>query len=270
MRARRWSRRSASAGRCTTSASSPSARRSCASAGRSTRTSSIEIRKHPVTGAKMLGGIRSLRVGVDCVLHHHERWDGDGYPYGLAGATIPLEARIVSVADAFDAMISDRPYRAAMPREAALAEVDRCSGSQFDPQGRERAPHARPLTRFYRVDQTSSFVRVRRITSSVNSDVAGVPAEVGRLDALRDRLERRLADRAAGAPGVFAVGLREQGGSREDHRERDSRRSCPAATVRCRARPRPSVPSAPDRRPRTRPAATPSPRSTRTAAARGR
>ena len=94
----------------------------------------IEIRKHPVTGAKMLSGIRSLRIGVDCVLHHHERWDGDGYPYGLAGATIPLEARIVSVADAFDAMISDRPYRAAMPREAALAEVERCSGSQFDPK----------------------------------------------------------------------------------------------------------------------------------------
>jgi putative nucleotidyltransferase with HDIG domain len=94
----------------------------------------IEIRKHPVTGAKMLGGIRSLRVGMDCVLHHHERWDGDGYPYGLAGAAIPIEARIVSVADAFDAMISDRPYRSAMPREAALAEVDRCAGSQFDPQ----------------------------------------------------------------------------------------------------------------------------------------
>lgn len=94
----------------------------------------IEIRKHPVTGAKMLGGIRSLRIGVDCVLHHHERWDGDGYPYGLAGATIPLEARIVSVADAFDAMISDRPYRSAMPREAALSEIDRCSGSQFDPK----------------------------------------------------------------------------------------------------------------------------------------
>jgi HD-GYP domain-containing protein (c-di-GMP phosphodiesterase class II) len=87
-----------------------------------------------VTGAKMLGGIRSLRIGVDCVLHHHERWDGDGYPYGLAGATIPLEARIVSVADAFDAMISDRPYRSAMPREAALSEIDRCSGSQFDPK----------------------------------------------------------------------------------------------------------------------------------------
>jgi putative nucleotidyltransferase with HDIG domain len=94
----------------------------------------VEIRKHPVTGAKMLGGIRSLRVGMDCVLHHHERWDGDGYPYGLAGAAIPIEARIVSVADAFDAMISDRPYRAAMAREAALAEVDRCAGSQFDPQ----------------------------------------------------------------------------------------------------------------------------------------
>ena len=81
-----------------------------------------------------VGTAGSLRIGMDCVLHHHERWDGDGYPYGLAGAAIPIEARIVSVADAFDAMISDRPYRSAMPREAALAEVDRCAGSQFDPK----------------------------------------------------------------------------------------------------------------------------------------
>ena len=64
---------------------------------------------------------------------HHERWDGAGYPYGLAGRRIPFVARILAVADAFDAMTTTRPYRAAMPVEEALVEVGRCSGSQFDP-----------------------------------------------------------------------------------------------------------------------------------------
>jgi HD-GYP domain-containing protein (c-di-GMP phosphodiesterase class II) len=93
-----------------------------------------EIRKHPAAGARMLDGIESLRHGLGCVRHHHERWDGTGYPDGLAESAIPLEARIVAVADAYDAMISDRPYRAALEREAALAEVDRCGGTQFDPR----------------------------------------------------------------------------------------------------------------------------------------
>jgi putative nucleotidyltransferase with HDIG domain len=92
-----------------------------------------EIREHPVTGAAMVRPVRNLRPGVACVLHHHERWDGGGYPHGLAGDDIPLEARIVAVADAWDAMVSDRPYRPALRREAALAEVDRCRGTQFDP-----------------------------------------------------------------------------------------------------------------------------------------
>jgi len=92
-----------------------------------------EIRAHPELGARMLHGIRSLRAALDCVLHHHERWDGGGYPYGLGGEAIPLEARILAVADAYDAMTSLRPYRAARTREEALAEVERCGGSQFDP-----------------------------------------------------------------------------------------------------------------------------------------
>jgi HD-GYP domain-containing protein (c-di-GMP phosphodiesterase class II) len=68
------------------------------------------------------------------VRHHHERWDGRGYPSGLEGDGIPLGARIILVADAFDAMTSDRPYRRALSREEALAEVERCSGTQFDPE----------------------------------------------------------------------------------------------------------------------------------------
>jgi putative nucleotidyltransferase with HDIG domain len=93
-----------------------------------------EIRTHPELGARMLHGIRSLRAALNCVLHHHERWDGGGYPYGLGGDAIPLEARILAVADAYDAMTSQRPYRAARTRAEALAEVERCAGSQFDPQ----------------------------------------------------------------------------------------------------------------------------------------
>lgn len=93
-----------------------------------------EIRAHPELGARMLQGIRSMRAALDCVLHHHERWDGTGYPYGLGGHEIPLEARILAVADAYDAMTSDRPYRSARTHEEALAEVERCAGSQFDPQ----------------------------------------------------------------------------------------------------------------------------------------
>ena len=92
-----------------------------------------EIRTHPELGARMLQGIRSLRAALDCVLHHHERWDGTGYPYGLGGDTIPLEARILAVADAYDAMTSTRPYRDPRSHEEALAEVERCAGSQFDP-----------------------------------------------------------------------------------------------------------------------------------------
>ncbi|MBZ0252654.1 MAG: HD domain-containing protein, partial [Candidatus Methylomirabilis sp.] len=71
---------------------------------------------------------------TDVVRGHHERWDGRGYPAGLAGEATPLTARIVSVVDAYDAMNSDRPYRPALGAAAALAEIERASGSQFDPR----------------------------------------------------------------------------------------------------------------------------------------
>jgi len=92
-----------------------------------------QIRRHPEAGARMLHGIRSLHAALGTVLHHHERWDGGGYPYGLAGEEIPEDARIVAVADAYDAMVSDRPYRSRLTHAAACAEVERCAGTQFDP-----------------------------------------------------------------------------------------------------------------------------------------
>jgi putative nucleotidyltransferase with HDIG domain len=92
-----------------------------------------EIRQHPKAGAKLLLRVAALRAAIPYVLYHHERWDGTGYPSGKAGEEIPLEARVLAVADAFDAMTSDRPYRRALSRAQALAEVERCAGSQFDP-----------------------------------------------------------------------------------------------------------------------------------------
>ena len=92
-----------------------------------------EVREHPEAGARMVALDRSLLPALPGVLYHHERWDGLGYPTGRAGSEIPLEARILSVADCFDAMTSDRPYRAALPHEQAIAEVDLCRGTQFDP-----------------------------------------------------------------------------------------------------------------------------------------
>jgi putative nucleotidyltransferase with HDIG domain len=92
-----------------------------------------EIRQHPKIGAKLLLRVAALREALPYVLYHHERWDGAGYPSGKAREEIPVEARVLAVADAFDAMTSDRPYRRALTREQALAEVERCAGTQFDP-----------------------------------------------------------------------------------------------------------------------------------------
>jgi len=93
-----------------------------------------QVRAHPSVGVRLLAREEAARPALGCVLYHHERWDGGGYPTGLAGADIPVEARLLAIADAYDAMTSDRPYRPALAPEAALEEVDRCAGSQFDPE----------------------------------------------------------------------------------------------------------------------------------------
>ncbi|WP_217142906.1 HD-GYP domain-containing protein [Streptomyces sp. AC627_RSS907] len=92
------------------------------------------IELHPEYGHEMVRGIRFLGEARAAVLHHHERLDGSGYPYGLAGDRIPESARVVAVADAFDAMTSTRCYRRARPVAAAVAELERCAGAQFDPR----------------------------------------------------------------------------------------------------------------------------------------
>ncbi len=93
----------------------------------------VQVRRHPAAGVRMLRSLGAPREILPCVLHHHERWDGAGYPRGRAGERIPLEARILTVADSFDAMTSTRPYRAPRETQEALEELRRCAGTQFDP-----------------------------------------------------------------------------------------------------------------------------------------
>lgn len=102
-------------------------------AGPLTRSERVEIEEHPVSGARLVEQIEAARPALPYVLHHHERWDGAGYPQRLAGTAIPVEGRLLAVADAFDAMTSDRPYRRAISTAAALDELVRCAGTQFDP-----------------------------------------------------------------------------------------------------------------------------------------
>ncbi|MFW5875334.1 MAG: HD domain-containing phosphohydrolase [Myxococcota bacterium] len=91
------------------------------------------FKKHPGYGKDILEPIRFLNPLIPGVYMHHERWDGRGYPLGLAGQDIPLIARIISVADTYDAMTSDRAYRKALPHEVSVNEIRRCAASQFDP-----------------------------------------------------------------------------------------------------------------------------------------
>jgi HD-GYP domain-containing protein (c-di-GMP phosphodiesterase class II) len=92
-----------------------------------------EIRTHPAAGARLIAPVRPAEDALPYVLYHHERWDGRGYPTQRHGAHVPQGARLLAVVDAFDAMTSTRPYRRALPTLHALAEIERCAGTQFDP-----------------------------------------------------------------------------------------------------------------------------------------
>jgi ribonuclease P protein subunit RPR2 len=102
--------------------------------GRLTKEEQAIMRRHPCLGHEILFGIAFLSESLPVVLHHHERFDGKGYPHGLAGEQIPIGARIFSVVDAFDAMTADRHYRRALTLDEAMGELRRNSGTQFDPE----------------------------------------------------------------------------------------------------------------------------------------
>lgn len=100
------------------------------------------VKQHPDWGARILEPLTFMKDVTEMVHQEHERWDGTGYPQGLQGDQIRLEARVIAVADTLDAMTSDRPYRKRLSMEAACAELKRCSGSQFDPAVVEAALRA--------------------------------------------------------------------------------------------------------------------------------
>ena len=90
------------------------------------------MRNHPIVGAQIVAPFEFFAAGALVVRHHHERWDGSGYPDGLAGAAIPIGARVVAVADVFDALTSDRPYRRALPRDTVLTYLAEEAGRSLD------------------------------------------------------------------------------------------------------------------------------------------
>jgi putative nucleotidyltransferase with HDIG domain len=91
------------------------------------------IKEHPLLGAKILQPLEGIDSIINWIKHHHERYDGKGYPDGLKGEKISLGARIIACADAFDAMTTDRPYRKSLPANAALEEIEKAAGNQLDP-----------------------------------------------------------------------------------------------------------------------------------------
>jgi putative two-component system response regulator len=92
------------------------------------------IKQHPITGAEMIKDIPYLAPAIPIIRYHHERWNGSGYPFELKGEDIPLEARIVAVADSFDAMTSTRPYKKTFTLESGYKEILQCSGTLYDPR----------------------------------------------------------------------------------------------------------------------------------------
>ncbi len=107
--------------------------RSCARKRELTDDELVVMAEHALSGVDLVRGITFLAGSVDGIAHHHERFDGRGYPVGLAGGEIPIAARIIAVADTFDTLTTSRPYRSALPADAALGVVAERAGSQFDP-----------------------------------------------------------------------------------------------------------------------------------------
>ena len=170
------------------------------------------IRQHPVLGKTILEQAPELREVVPAVLHHQERWDGNGYPARLAGEAIPLPARIISAADAYHAIRSDRPYRPGRTHEEALAELSRCAGAQFDPRvvtALVAALEAEPGLRDLFVpgcDGADTGRRTERSSADLVAAFGSGPASgperrTGRHHRRRARIRGTVAARSLPAPG---------------------------------------------------------------------
>ena len=139
------------------------------------------LKSHPDLGAEIVGRMKGLQELVPLVRHHHERWDGTGYPDGLAGTAIPLGARILALADALDTMCSDRPYRPTRSFQEVMAEVPRCAGKQFDPA---------VVNAFFAVVKDKGRDFLQNSAAAVDRQVS--PGARGRVDTTRRHLKKSL------------------------------------------------------------------------------
>ncbi|MFZ3472774.1 HD-GYP domain-containing protein [Streptomyces sp. 4.24] len=165
------------------------------------------IELHPEYGHEMVRGIGFLGEARAAILHHHERVDGSGYPYGLTGEQIPVLARVVAVADAFDAMTSTRSYSRARPVPVALAELERCAGAQFDPDMVRALVEAIGRQGWHPTVTSDEDLQV--IPSGPPADKGGAPADTAAPDG-RSAPEDRSAPDGKGAPVL--AGLPAQAG----------------------------------------------------------
>jgi diguanylate cyclase (GGDEF)-like protein len=143
------------------------------------------ITEHPRIGQMVLEQATSLREAVPIVLHHHERYNGGGYPHGLAGRDIPLGARIVAVADAYHAMVHDRPYQESRSHAEALAELQRCAGTQFDPD--VVALFCRIYSGGVPADGDQAVAGIVAASQAAPPDAPSPPPEEGRVTRLDER-----------------------------------------------------------------------------------
>ena len=129
------------------------------------------MRDHPEVGRRMVQSIAFLEGALPLIMQHHEHYDGSGYPCGLKGEEISLGARIFAVADSFDAMTTDRPYRVKRSPEEALVELQRCSGTQFDSNVVDA------FVRWYGCNGNTRSSITSRIASSVLLELAANPSQ---------------------------------------------------------------------------------------------
>src|SRR4051794_12911351 len=182
--------------------------------GRLDETEWALMHEHPVIGERILRPLPGFGSVATAVRHEHERWDGGGYPDGLAGEDIPLPSRIVLACDAWNALVSDRPYRRALPAADARAELERCAGSQFDPRvvrallacldapAPVEAPEAVAALPGLSADPDDALERLSRdlrVLMSLSSAVAGTNPLLDLLDV--------AADEARAALGASSVSI---------------------------------------------------------------
>src|SRR3954451_6681580 len=207
------------------------------------------VKLHPRIGYRLIDRIEALRPIAPAILHHHERWDGAGYPDGLAGEDIPLEARIVCVADSFSAMTAERPYRPRMSLDQACAELERCAGTQFDPEVvRVFVEEVRCQPAPLEEDPLERAMRDPQIEEHRTGDEPllgfGPLAVTDNLTMLyTHRYFHEIAERTAGSGEPFAVVLAEltdvtqlnhvEGYAAGDEAIRDAARAVQLVAVRC-------------------------------------